>query len=469
MFRRTTIATLLGLTVSVTACGGGGSTTGTDSQAVNDPFNPESSIVTAEAGSPGAAGSDSGAGTGSSSTGGTSGSQGGNVIVQPKAEVKADPNESLLMSSTPRAISTKFFGVSSWDTPFKPNNIGAPEGSYGIARYCAYNASSENAATELTYLASGAASYTTFNTWVDYHRSRGSDLMVQVYMNKFGSATSLNQSQWNEVKAKYEEFLDKAAGRVKYVVLANEPLFAGTPGDNPGEATSHGWPSRSAPLYAQYVRVIKQITKARDNSIKVIGPEIMSLDSFRVSSAMAAMETSAEGPDVGYGNGANTKMKDWIDIFSFHAYYYTGGTFAPSDGGFSLINALKGELAKIGYKGPIWQTEYMRTYAGMYNDSWATIVEQIGRRHAAEVATGVGHSTNFEWGSYGPNSFFDDNSARGTTARNWWAAYVNWWKGSPIARIAQLKDGKIKVTREDGRTLLIPDNLTDGSLAPTPR
>ncbi len=464
MFRPTMIATLLGLTVCVAACGGG-SSTGADAQAVNDPLG--SAIAIAESEAPGTGGT--GSNDGSSAEDSSAGTQGGNIVVPPKVQIKADPNESLLMSSTPRAVSTKFFGISSWDTPFKPGNIGAPQGSYGIARYCAYDANAANAATELTHLASGAASYSTFNTWVDYHRNRGADLMVQVYINKFGSATSLNQAQWNEVKAKYEEFLDKSAGRVKYVLLANEPLFAGTPGDNPNEATSHGWPSRSAKLYAQYARIIKQITRAHDDSIKVIGPEIMSLDSFRVSSAMAAMETGAEGPDVGFGNGAGTKMKDWIDIFSFHAYHYTGGTFAPSDGGFSLINAVKAELGRIGFKGPIWQTEYMRTYAGMYNDSWATIVEQLARRHAAEVATGVGHSTNFEWGSYGPNSFFNDNNARGEAARTWWSAYVNWWKAAPIARIAQLKDGKIKVTREDGRSLLIPDNLTDGTLAPTPR
>lgn len=111
----------------------------------------------------------------------------------------------------------------------------------------------------------------------------------------------------------------------------------------------------------------------------------------------------------------------------------------------------------------------MRTYGAMYNDSWSTIVEQIARRHAAEVATGVGHSTNFEWGSYGPNSSFDDNNVKGAAARNWWGSYVNWWKASPIARIAQFRDGRIKVTREDGRSLLIPDNLIVSTLAPTPR
>jgi hypothetical protein len=31
-----------------------------------------------------------------------------------------------------------------------------------------------------------------------------------------------------------------------------------------------------------------------------------------------------------------------------------------------------------------------------------------------------------------------------------------------------LSNGQIKVTREDGRTLLIPANLTDGTLAPNP-
>lgn len=317
MFRRTMIATLLGLTVCLTACGGG-SSANTDAQSANDRLSPEASIMTSEAGVAPSGTADGGSATdGSASDDGSAPSgESGNVSVEPKAVINADPNESLLMSSTPCAIGTRFFGISSKDTPFKPDNIGAPEGSYGIARYCAYNASAENAATELTYLASGAASYARFDTWVDYHRSRGADLMVQVYINSFGSATSLNQSQWNEIKLKYQELLSNANGRVKYVVLANEPLFSGTPGDNPGEATSSGWPSRSAPLYAQYARVIKQITVAHDASIKVIGPEIMSLNSFRVSSAMAAMETSAAGPDVGWGTGAGTKLKDWIDIFT---------------------------------------------------------------------------------------------------------------------------------------------------------
>ena len=97
-----------------------------------------------------------------------------------------------------------------------------------------------------------------------------------------------------------------------------------------------------------------------------------------------------------------------------------------------------------------------------------TIVEQIARRHAAEVATGVEHSMNFEWGSYGPNSYFNDQSAKGEAARNWWAAYTAWWRAAPIGRIAQLGNGKLKVSREDGKTLLIPDNLFDGTLGPNP-
>ena len=468
MFRRTMIATLLGMTIGVASCGGG-SKSAVEAKSADDGLPAAAAADGVDSGGTGS-GSNTAADLNNAAPGGNAAAPpSGNLVVQPKAEIKPDPNESLLMSSTPRAISTRFFGVSAWDTPFYSNAIGAPKGSYGIARYCAYNANVPNAATELTHLASGAASYDDFNLWVDYHRSRDADVMVQVYINSFGSATTLSPSQWDFVKAKYQQFLIRANGRVKYVLLANEPLFSGTPGDNPGEATSPGWPSRSASLYAQYARVIKQISAAHDPSIKVIGPEIMSLDSFRVSSAMAAMETSAAGPDVGFGTGAGTKMKDWIDIFGFHGYHYTGGTFAPVDGGFGLINSLKAELAKIGYKGPIWQTEFMRTAGGdLFNSPWTTIVEQIARRHAAEVATGVEHSTNFEWGSGGPNSYFNDNSAKGEAARNWWVAYTNWWRAAPIGRIAQLSNGKLKVTREDGRSLLIPDNLFDASLAPNP-
>jgi hypothetical protein len=113
----------------------------------------------------------------------------------------------------------------------------------------------------------------------------------------------------------------------------------------------HGSSSRSAPPTIR--------------AIKVIGPEILSLDSFRLSSAIAAMETSAAGPDVGWGNGAGRRMKDWLDVFGFHAYYYDGGAFALKDGGFALINDLKSELARIGFSRPIWQTEFMRTATGL--------------------------------------------------------------------------------------------------------
>jgi len=139
------------------------------------------------------------------------------------------------------------------------------------------------------------------------------------------------------------------------------------------------------------------------------------------------------------------------------------------DGGFSLINDLKTELAAINFTGPIWGTEWMRTAGGsMFGDPWATIVEQMARRHAAECAAGVGHTCNFEWGSGGTNSFFDDDTTRGASARTWWTAYINWWKASPIGRIVRLTDNRLRVTRADGATLTIPTNLLDGTLAPNP-
>jgi hypothetical protein len=380
---------------------------------------------------------------------------------------------------TPRTLPLEFFGVAVEKQPFDTTDINAPADTYGINRYRVTTAHL-NRCTELTYLHNAQAQYSDFNLWVNHHAALGADVMFQGYLNIFGAVTELSPVQWNTVETAFTNFLAQASGRVKYILIGNEPLFAGSPDDDLGEATTPGWPSRSATLYAQYVRVIKQMI---DNSewageIFVIGPELISLDANRRSAGIFALEASAAGPDIGYGDGAGTTLLDWLDIFSYHGHHTDGDDlYDPNDGGRSLILSMQSELANAGWTGPLWDTQFYWTLGGdaRATDSYEWIREQMARRFTAEVATGVGHHNFSEWSSTATNSYFNDDNAAGIGARDWWLSWVGWWRSSPVARIALLADlaeaghatrerNKIRVTLQSGSVLTIPDGLFDGTL-----
>ena len=315
------------------------------------------------------------------------------------------------------------------------------------------------------------ARYSAFEDWLAYHDANGAQCYSMAFPeNLWGARTDITLSEAQQFRDGLITMLTAAAGRIKAMVVANEPTFPFEPGANDTETWRGGWPSGSSELYAQLARWTKETCAAHFPDVLVVGPEIPSLDAVRLTPTTFAWEKSAQGHDIGWGDGAGTRMLDWFDVFSYHGYLYTGGTFNPSDGGFAAANTLKTALASAGWGAkPIWCTEFMVTYGGSAGNSWPLILEKICRKHAGEIAAGVEHSTNFEWGSAGgPHAYFDDDSIQGIAARAWWGNYVAWWREAPIGRIAQLNDGQIRVTRTDGDTLLIPTDLTNGKFGVNP-
>lgn len=393
--------------------------------------------------------------------------------------IPAGANESLVMLNQHISVPYTRIGISAWETPFLANRKGARQYSYGLNRYCSYSGS-RNLCTSLGYLMADSSRYTDFRAWIAYHASLGAKVLVQIFPeNLWGASPTITLAQAQQWRDAIINMLtvaeDEAPGTVYGLLLGNEPTFPNEPGANPSETWRGGWPSGSSTLYALHARLAKQTVAVYFPSVKILGPEIPSLDDVRVNPTISAMATaSAAGHDIGWGTGAGTFLKDWIDEFTWHGYLWTGGTFNPLDGGFAAINTLIAKLQNIGFTKPIAQTEFMVTYPGNGNPnaSWAEIVEKVCRKHPAEFATGVKFTINFEWGSDGgPNAVFDNDSEAGERARAWWERYVRWWQpatGYTIGRIAQLNDGRIRVYRSDGDTLVIPTDLTSGKFGPNP-
>lgn len=422
-------------------------------------------------------------------------------VVEVSGTIPPGANESIVMfGGAFRTVDTDFFASSNWGGPYDTNSLQLPGGSYGHDRYRS-SSGGRNRAKDLTYLANGTVPYSDYDLWVTSEAARGAKVWFQGYMNIHGSATSLTQGQWDNVRVKFQEWLTNNAGRCRVVLISNEPVFSvqnTTPVESlpvmvPADAAgvevltiavngvadgsaAIDWPSGSAALYAQYVRIIKQcIANSATPNIEVWGPEVSSLDPARRADVISALNTSAAGPNVGFGDGAGTTLKDWVDVITFHEHHPAGGWYNLTDGGFSLIQAFKSELSANGWNGPIAATDWMQTIdrtlpdgSNMRDSALNVILEHMARHQAACCAAGARHQCLSEVGSDELYSFFNNNDSNGDLQRLWWTSYTNWWKTSPIGRIALLTDGRIRVTRADGQILLIPTDLTNGKFGILP-
>jgi len=371
----------------------------------------------------------------------------------------------LLYSGAPVYRDKSFLGISAWYLPWMASTfpVEIDRSLYSYNRYCfVATASQPSVGCSWGYInrTQGAYDWTYMDQWVNYHASRGVDLLYSV-----GAPCPIwgNPSSTNVIKFIYsganinmckefpapQYFCDwvtqvgtRYKGKIKYWLVANEPLFAGNP--------AYEYVGTAADL-AVLNRLAYQILKSIDPNNKIMGPESSNIDDTKLSICIGPyMTASAAGYDAGFGDGAGTFGKNWLDYLGFHPY-----TAAPDNRDQPYLNAipdangknnyikLKDYLTSIGVGGlPLWAGEimYMPTNG---SDEYAFMI-----RHAVIAAIyGVEKMTWFDTG--GSNSDYFKNTTEGGQART---AIAQMMKilASGITQVDIMTDNSLRVITLQG-------------------
>lgn len=351
-----------------------------------------------------------------------------------------------------------YFGVSAWYVPWSEpytSNMLDPS-TYSINRYCTvYGAQNNNTQWATCNPSPGTFVWTDMDTWVNYHYGRGTDVLAQVggWCPTWASARPAEQhASFAACPTEPADMADFVAwlvavgyrynGKVKYWLMPNEPSFAAG-----SEFTG------TAAKYAEMTRLASQVLKAINPENKIVGPEISNISAGNVDTRLVPFLTaSAAGYDAGYGTGAGTTGKDWIDILGVHDYFDGYDTSGDPVGNMARWPYLKSVLSSHGLSAmPIWVTEIM-----MIQPVGAPEVELYKYLMREALVSRINGAARMIWfdlgGSAKPWLQADE---RGRQARAYWSQLRDICYGSTITDVARMTDESIRVTRADGKVFFV--------------
>lgn len=370
----------------------------------------------------------------------------GNAIVRRRYRNEAG----ITLFAGARSLSTDFFGVSNWYWPWDAGRINPPAGTYGLARYCNVSGhANDNLAWKRVEASNGVFTWTDLDAWVNAHYANGTALLLEVgrapsWATASSGVSGKNAEGDNVAPTNMADFVDwlnsvgaRYAGKIRYWFVRNEPNFGGS--------SAYEW-ADSADKYAEMTRLANQVLKSIDANNRILGMEMANIKS-RLSMQASAFEASAAGYDAGFGAGAGTKLRDWIDIVSVHTYVDpaidTQGVHVASEL-MAMYPAFKESLAAAGVAAKPWWVSEIMTFSGSPLDMLV-----MARQFLYAAAYGAERCIHFGWG--GSTAKWNLNDAEGVTYRAWWSAFVAAMTGAPIAKVEQMGDWTVRVTRQDGQ------------------
>jgi hypothetical protein len=232
-------------------------------------------------------------------------------------------------------------------------------------------------------------------------------------------------------------------GKIKYWLMPNEPSFAAG-----SEFTG------TKEKYAEMCRIASQVLKNINPTNTICGPEPSAITANRRASPLfAALNASAEGFDAGFGTGAGTTGKDWIDVISVHPY--AGGYAHPNHpyGNFDEYPALTSELAAAGLSGKeLWASEIMINPPDNINDQ-----NEFAFLNRDAVIAAINGVSRYIWFGYGGSGRpWGQTNARGTQAKEAWNQLREiLYGGGAITLVEYLSNYNLRVTKADGRVYIV--------------
>lgn len=366
-----------------------------------------------------------------------------------------------------RVVPSNFLGISTWYVPFSASFTSAmlDPSLYSINRYSSWKG---HINWKITWpgvnTAEDVYDWSVMDSWVNYHHERGTELLAQVAGHcpawatarpaEIASVYNTTTLQWDSgaptepgnmlhFKKWLEAVGQRYDGKIKYWLMPNEPTFAVG-----SEFTG------TAEKYAEMCRIASQVLKNINPTNKICGPEPSAISSPRRATPLfAALNASAAGYDAGFGTGAGTTGKDWIDVISVHPY--SGGYARPSDpyGNFDNYPALFSELSAAGLSGKeVWASEIMIQPPDNNNDQ-----NEFTFLNRDAVIAAINGVTRYIWFGYGGGSRpWGQINERGTQAKIAWAQLREvLYGGGAITKVELMSDNDLRVTKQDGRVYII--------------
>lgn len=371
--------------------------------------------------------------------------------------------------AAPRAVATPvyngpavtrgqgFLGLSLWYLPWDSAIYTAlPDPSlYGFNRYCFVN---DSVAGRHMWgwinRTQGVFDWTQLDAWVNFHVARGTELLYSVggpcplwgfptstnqVTSTFGGVTANMCKEFPSDLTHYVNWLNavgtRYAGKIRNWLVVNEPDL--TPGEYVGTTAQH----------AVLVRLASQVLKNIDPLNKIIGPEVSNISSAANSGVAGIanfLNASAQGFNGGFGDGAGTTGKDWIDYIGFHPYTDSNVKISDPLQNVTPINDLtryqnlKNMLAANGVTKPLWASEYMSLASSRWEEEYAFFI----RGCVLAAVNGVEKLTWFSTGGSGKP--YLKGTPEGAQARNA-IAQARDILAAGITQVDIMTDGSLRV------------------------
>lgn len=333
------------------------------------------------------------------------------------------PNTVLFSGS--KLITKENIGISNWYWPVDPNRINPDPASYSLNRYCVIKPNYVPCCWAAIETSKGIYNWTFSDTWVNSWHGLGKSLIVELGQTPDWANVNMTAGAANKAPTNMADFAswvtvigNRYKNKIRYWIIRNEPNFGGT-----GQEFID-----TAAKYAEMTRIASQILKSIDPNNKILGCEMVNLSQATTIFTQFA-NASASGYDAGFGNGAGTTGKNWIDIVSTHTYKGNAdGNLAIELENIADWATFKNTLISLGISNlPIWATEYM--YVG--NDVNGEIAKF--KRNFILSIINCDMSVWFSWGRSA--AIWNKNNNVGMSARTNWNDFVNPLLASPITLV----------------------------------
>lgn len=313
--------------------------------------------------------------------------------------------------------------------------------------------------------------------WIGFYRSQGRRVAYNWYVNIWEDDLQAYGVTVPRVSAaRFRDALERVARRtgdtVRYWEGPNEPDSV-----HKGDWNWYNAVGRmTMRQFAQTYRIAAQVLRAVKPGAQVSGPHFSTVSPHGLQAIEAALRTRADGgPDVGFGTGEGTRLTDWIDIVGTHGYL----SKSPGDVQ-AFIDGYRGLLEAMRRAGAADKPHYISEWMAFDGDhpkqvrsSAETDALRWFERQAIAVAFDARLFSHFTWSQ--PGDYYGDTRLESVRVRrDRWHSVVAFMTGAPIARIVKTRDGRIRVTREDGLSLATgevtpaaPDGRDAGRSAPS--
>lgn len=353
-----------------------------------------------------------------------------------------------------------------------PNNAGGPPSSNPTIEYSMVRTlDGNNLKWSDINTSSGVYNWTTMDQVYSRHVTDGKGIVYTVVCTPTWASArpAENRSPWGVLGGSAEPsnmadlvtFVQTLVNRyplLNYLEVWNEPAFP-VPGS--GLTFYSGSPQK----LAEMVRVVSQAAKAIRPGIKILSPPVSNIPnnmhaawgSTNPTDSLTQIYTSsAQGYDLGFGDGGGTTCRNFIDIVAFHTYQ---GGFQFGHKLFHQINGFSEYLTTLGINHlPKWATEVGHIY-----ESFSTEEDQarkIARLLICSAAAGCEKVFYYSWdhdtdgsGNQAPTD------CTGVSTRPIAAYkinnYINEVMGRLIDNIAVLESKQIFINFSDGDSITI--------------